>query len=369
MLQSKFAVPVTATHRFCLALPTPHTPQGSRVAAVLTECPTNPLVHSCDLAALRELAHTAGAVLVVDPTVAGLSNASVLPAADIVPVSTTKYAASEGDVMSGAVLLNPRSGFYSELQPLLADAARREDKEAAAYGSQCQDEVVAQAASVLPGEGLDAAHPPQPLLLLRPYARDLCALAVQIQRLAQVVARVNANTAAVARWLASHISGGSAGTGLIRAVHWAYAGSHAANYRGIATCGSDGAPVEKPGCMITFELAATWEADAVEPADGDDKALHAARETALAAFYDACPVVKGPSFGTTFTIMTPFMYLAHFDQASTPAGRAGLRSRGINPYLLRMSVGCEAPGDIVAALQLGLDALAAHLQAKAASLA
>ena len=56
------------------------------------------------------------------------------------------------------------------------------------------------------------------------------------------------------------------------------------------------------------------------------------------------------SFGITTTLICPFMYLAHYDLVTTTAGRAELASFGINPELLRLSIGCEPVEDIMEAL-------------------
>jgi cystathionine gamma-synthase len=75
----------------------------------------------------------------------------------------------------------------------------------------------------------------------------------------------------------------------------------------------------------------------------------------LEAFYDALAVMKGPSFGTRFTLVCPFMYLAHYDLVTAEEGRKFLSSIGIDPDLIRISVGAEP---IEAIIQCFADALA-----------
>ncbi|MGI8717976.1 MAG: cystathionine gamma-synthase [Lapillicoccus sp.] len=72
---------------------------------VWVESPTNPLLGIADITAIAELAHEAGAVLVVDNTFATayLQNPLSL-GADVVTHSTTKYAGGHSDVVSGAVV-------------------------------------------------------------------------------------------------------------------------------------------------------------------------------------------------------------------------------------------------------------------------
>jgi len=72
---------------------------------IYTETPTNPLLRIVDLAALADLAHDAGAVLVVDGTLGGPMNQRPLDlGADLVVHSTSKYLNGHGDVLAGAVV-------------------------------------------------------------------------------------------------------------------------------------------------------------------------------------------------------------------------------------------------------------------------
>ncbi len=84
---------------------------------------------------------------------------------------------------------------------------------------------------------------------------------------------------------------------------------------------------------------------------------------AVAAFFDAVPLPKGPSFGMTTTLLCPFVYLAHYDLVTSEAGRATLARADLPADLLRMSVGLEPPEDILAALECGFAALAAGARA------
>ena len=70
----------------------------------------------------------------------------------------------------------------------------------------------------------------------------------------------------------------------------------------------------------------------------------------LAKFYDAVRLPKGPSFGMKTTLISPFIYLAHYDLVTSEAGRAELAAHGLSPDLLRLSVGTEPVEDIIAAL-------------------
>lgn len=75
-----------------------------RTRVLWAETPTNPLLKVVDIAALAELAHAAGARLVVDNTFAtpALQRPLAL-GADLVVHSTTKYLGGHSDVVGGAV--------------------------------------------------------------------------------------------------------------------------------------------------------------------------------------------------------------------------------------------------------------------------
>ncbi|MEV7183699.1 cystathionine gamma-synthase [Kitasatospora sp. NPDC101235] len=74
--------------------------------AVWVETPSNPLLGITDLAALAELAHGAGALLVVDNTFASpYLQQPISLGADAVVHSTTKYMGGHSDVVGGALVL------------------------------------------------------------------------------------------------------------------------------------------------------------------------------------------------------------------------------------------------------------------------
>ena len=80
-----------------------------RTRMIWVETPTNPLLGIADISALAEVAHEAGALLVVDNTFASPSLQQPLAlGADVVTHSTTKYAGGHSDVVGGAVVT--RSG-------------------------------------------------------------------------------------------------------------------------------------------------------------------------------------------------------------------------------------------------------------------
>ena len=244
---------------------------GPRLAGVVIEAPTNPLIQTADLAAVTALARRHGAKVILDPAVSSPFNVDLLPHADIVATSLTKYTAHEGDVIAGAVVVNTSRPDADELRRLVATQ-------------------------------LEPVHP-----------RDLARLAAQIGATSQFVARVNASTLRVATFLEQHPA--------VEKIWWALQPATAANYRAIART------PESVGGMISFTLRGP-----------------------LAKFYDAVRLPKGPSFGMTTTLISPFIYLAHYDLVTNEAGRAELAAHGLSPDLLRLSVGTEPVEDIIATL-------------------
>lgn len=88
---------------------------------VWLETPTNPLLGVADIAAVAQIAHEAGALLVVDNTFASAYlQQPISLGADIVVHSTTKYSGGHSDVVGGAVVVAEHIGV-----PEFADAAER----------------------------------------------------------------------------------------------------------------------------------------------------------------------------------------------------------------------------------------------------
>lgn len=140
-----------------------------------------------------------------------------------------------------------------------------------------------------------------------PYVRDIARLAYEMERAPAVAVRINGNAQQLVDFLEEHPA--------VKKVHYA---GHAEHFAAVARCDHAG------GAMITVELRG-----ALEP------------------FYDALHVMKGPSFGTEFTLVCPFMHLAHYELVTAEEGRRFLRSIGIEPDLVRISVGIEPIGEII----------------------
>ncbi|MGO1318262.1 MAG: cystathionine gamma-synthase [Cellulomonadaceae bacterium] len=111
-----------------------------QTAAVWVETPSNPLLGVSDVAALAEVAHAAGALLVVDNTFAtpALQRPLTL-GADAVVHSTTKYVGGHSDVVGGAVVtaagaLVPQTAPDAAGQPLAEAVAFHQNAAGAVAG-------------------------------------------------------------------------------------------------------------------------------------------------------------------------------------------------------------------------------------------
>lgn len=173
---------------------------AGRVAGVFAEVPTNPLIQTPALSALAALCRERDVALVLDPTIASPWNIDVLPHADVVVTSLTKYAASEGDVILGGAAVNPASPLASALRPALAASAA----------------------------------------LAAVYPRDLARLAAQIDDTPALIARINATTPRVVDFLQNHPR--------VADVFWSEHPYSSDNYTAIARSPAS------IGSMITFTL-------------------------------------------------------------------------------------------------------------------
>ena len=74
-------------------------------------------------------------------------------------------------------------------------------------------------------------------------------------------------------------------------------------------------------------------------------------------FYDHVdlPILKGPSLGSEQTLLMAYTILAHYDLIQRNPKK--LSQMGLDPYLFRLSVGCEPFIEIIGSLDHGLDAI------------
>ncbi|ANB11900.1 cystathionine gamma-synthase [Sugiyamaella lignohabitans] len=89
---------------------------GERITALFCEVPTNPLLKTPDLLAIRKLADKYNFAVVVDDTLANYVNLNLFPYADIVCCSLTKIFNGACDALGGSLVLNPDSKYYNQLK-------------------------------------------------------------------------------------------------------------------------------------------------------------------------------------------------------------------------------------------------------------
>lgn len=94
---------------------------GNRVAGVITETVSNPLLQSPDLPALAALARRYGFTVILDNTFATPWNVDVTPYADIIIESLTKFASGKGDCMGGAIIIPKQSQLAKATEDALKD--------------------------------------------------------------------------------------------------------------------------------------------------------------------------------------------------------------------------------------------------------
>jgi cystathionine gamma-synthase len=86
-----------------------------RFSAVFCETPANPLLVTPDISQLRTVTRKNNAVFVIDDTLRACSRQSMLPQCDVVVTSLTKYFSGYGNVLAGALVLNPSSNHFEKL--------------------------------------------------------------------------------------------------------------------------------------------------------------------------------------------------------------------------------------------------------------
>lgn len=89
------------------------------VSGLFCEYPSNPLLVSPPLQAVDGIASARGVPVIVDDTISTYANVNPLPACDIVATSLTKFFTGRGDVMAGAVVLNPGRPLAAPLRRAL----------------------------------------------------------------------------------------------------------------------------------------------------------------------------------------------------------------------------------------------------------
>jgi len=176
---------------------------GAQLAGLVTEAPSNPLIQTPDLEIVADIVRSAGGLVIIDPSVASAYNVDVFPHADLVVTSLTKYAAWEGDVIAGAILVGDDCPQADQFR---ADLARNTD----------------------------------PL-----YNRDAARLAFQIGRAPEITREIDRQAREVAAFLENQPG--------VERVYWAEAEDQLANFRKLLRPGGG------PGALLTIDLAGPLE--------------------------------------------------------------------------------------------------------------
>lgn len=141
-------------------------------------------------------------------------------------------------------------------------------------------------------------------LIEEPYIRDCERLAYEIKDYEERVLKISENVKRLAAYFSKHPG--------IRNVFWTGSADSSANFEKITRISGIQSGV------LSIELAVPLE-----------------------KFYDRLALLKGPSFGTEFTLNMLYVYLAHYELVTQEEGRKFLKENGLDPNLIRISVGTE----------------------------
>lgn len=256
----------------------------ARPQIVWVETPSNPFLTVTDIAAIAELTHEVGGLLVVDNTFATPVLQRPLDlGADAVVHSTTKYVAGHSDVVGGAFVLRDGLTLPAHVTPFFDEA------DAAAEAVKLQ---------------MTLGHVPSPRDTYLAH-RGLKTLALRVERHCE-------NALRVAEYLAEHPK--------VTSVH----------YPGLASDPGHGiAQRQNPrgvGGVLSFQVAT------------EEAAIRLSTRTRLFAL--------AASLGAPESLIEHPAIMTH----STRAGGVG----GVPGTLLRLAVGLEDAGDLIADLEQAL---------------
>ncbi|CAG7849832.1 SubName: Full=Related to O-succinylhomoserine (Thiol)-lyase {ECO:0000313/EMBL:CCA75430.1} [Serendipita indica DSM 11827] len=237
--------------------------------------------------------------IVVDDTVGNYANVHVLPYADVVCTSFTKVFSGAANVMAGGLILNPQGLFYQRLRPILE--------------SSYEDTFW----------GEDA-------LVLERNSRDFKSR----------VYKINETAEAVCDLLYAH----------------SFEGQNPSNCQPTSSLTITKVPVIKKiyyPKWITPDLYNSFKTP--KGGFGGLFSVTFTCDTAAVAFYNALGCEKGPSLGTNFTLACPFAVLAHWAELEWARGY------GVDPYLVRLSVGLEETEKVIGWIENALCAAEAAM--------
>lgn len=273
----------------------------TRVAAVFTEYPSNPLLNTPDLVELTRLAAQHNFLLVVDDTIGSFANVDLLhpPAssvrADILCSSLTKGFSGRGDVLAGSMVINSQGRRAQQLR------------------NQCPSLTFA------PLYGPDA-------VVLEANSRDYEVRCVRTSRTAWRLAQWLQRCPAIDQVYYPGIN----------------VPENGARFDSLCRHTRGGANEAGRGCLLSLVLAS----------DTDTATSEAQKDKQMEVFFDAMSCWKGPSLGTNFTLSCPYTLLAHYGELQWA------KQYGIDRRLVRVSVGLEEPEALEAMFTVCLAAAA-----------
>lgn len=240
----------------------------NKIAGIITEIPTNPLLKFSNLQKLASIKNKYNIPLILDISLASSYSVDVLEYSDVTIESLTKFACGKADVMLGAIIMNPKSRYNELIKNNLPD------------------------------------------FIVKPYIRDMERLAHEIKNYSGRMKKISSNSEILADFFSKNKN--------IQKLHYSNSESTSDNFKLIRRNKNYNLGI------ITIET-----------------------KKPINKFYDNLELLKGPSFGTEFTLNMLYMYLAHYDMVSSLKGKKLLKSAGINPELVRISVGTENPDDLI----------------------
>ncbi|KAI5996144.1 pyridoxal phosphate-dependent transferase [Pisolithus albus] len=268
-------------------------PSVPPILALYTECPSNPRLCTVDIPRLRALADKYDFLIVIDETIGTFANVDVLPYADIIITSLSKYVGGYATALGGSLLINPRMRHHALLKEHLTSTFE------------------------------DTYFTPDALVMER-NSRDF----LERMRI------INANTEYICDFLHMHsIEGGaseSEGAVIKQVLYPKY--------------------VTPENYQVCRRRLPTGELD---PENGGYGGLFSVTFTSMEAsraFYDALEVAKGPSLGTTFTLTCPYTLLGHYWELGWAA------EYGVEEGLVRVSIGTEDKEALLRAVDAALRA-------------
>lgn len=144
----------------------------------------------------------------------------------------------------------------------------------------------------------------------KPYIKDIQRLALEIQNYESRMKKINENTTKLVEYLKTK--------SFIGEIFYTLSDKNANNYSKLMRSN------DAVGGVISLTFSKPF-----------------------AKVYDTLNFAKGPSLGTEFTLLMPYVYLAHYDLITSAQGRKTLEENNIPIDLMRVSVGIEDINEIM----------------------